>query len=90
VSSGLAVTLTQVSWGRLGELVARCGPASDLIFVPQYMIVVGLRFKWYTMYLLLKNNVLFFTKCVLCDFAYRILDANLLLIQAHSCIANQQ
>jgi hypothetical protein len=30
------------------SLLHRGGPASDLIFVGWYMIVVGLHFKWYT------------------------------------------
>jgi hypothetical protein len=52
LSSGLAtrVILTRVSRGRLGESITRGGPASDFIFVPWYVIVVGLRFKCYTLY----------------------------------------
>jgi hypothetical protein len=34
-------------WEKLRESITRGGPASYLIFVPQYAIVVGLRFKWY-------------------------------------------
>jgi hypothetical protein len=30
-------------------LLHRGGPASDLIFVQQYVIVVGVHFKWYTL-----------------------------------------
>jgi hypothetical protein len=49
VSSGLATwtTLTRVSREKLWEV---CGSVFDLIFVPQYVIVVGLHFKWYTLY----------------------------------------
>jgi hypothetical protein len=32
------------------ESITQGGPAYDFIFVPQYVIVVGLRFKWYTLY----------------------------------------
>jgi hypothetical protein len=27
------------------------GPAADIIFVPQYVTVVGLHFKWYMLYI---------------------------------------
>jgi hypothetical protein len=47
VSSGLAtrVTLTRVSRARFGESITRGGPASDFIFVPQNVTVIGLRLK---------------------------------------------
>jgi hypothetical protein len=35
--------------GRLGESVARGGAPYDSVFVPQDVVVVGLRFKWYNM-----------------------------------------
>jgi hypothetical protein len=43
LNSGLAtrVTLTWVSRGRLGESITRGGLASDFIFIPYYVIVVG-------------------------------------------------
>jgi hypothetical protein len=46
-SSGLAtrVTLTRVLQGWWESLLHGSGPASDSIFEPQYMIIVGLRFK---------------------------------------------
>jgi hypothetical protein len=49
VSSGLAtrVTLTRVSRGRLGESLTR--GLTFWFFVPIYVIVVGLRFKRYTL-----------------------------------------
>jgi hypothetical protein len=40
--------LSVTDWKRL---LHKDGPLSDLIFVPQYVIVVGLHFKWYTLYL---------------------------------------
>jgi hypothetical protein len=36
--------------GESGESVIRREPASDLIFVSQYVTVVGLRFKWFVLY----------------------------------------
>jgi hypothetical protein len=51
VSSGLAtrMTLTQASRGRFVEFITR-GWKFDVISVPQYMIVVGFGFKWYTLH----------------------------------------
>lgn len=43
--------MTQGSQGRLGESIKRFGPAYD-ISVQQYITVVELRFKWYTLYIL--------------------------------------
>lgn len=52
VGSGLAtsVTLIRVSeWGSWENLLQRGAPASSLIFVSWCVIIVGLRFKRYTL-----------------------------------------
>jgi hypothetical protein len=41
-----------------GRVLHRSGPASDFLFVPKYVIVVGLHFKWYTVYLIYTWNCL--------------------------------
>jgi hypothetical protein len=53
VSSGLEtrMTFTRVSRERLGDCYTEGGPAFDFIFLPLFVIVFGLRFKWYTLYL---------------------------------------
>jgi hypothetical protein len=61
LASGLEtrVTLTRVSRKRLGKSDTWGGPSCDTIFVPKYVIVVELLFKWYTLYItnLIKNNI---------------------------------
>jgi hypothetical protein len=42
--------LDSVSRRRMGESKTRDGAASDSVFVPNYVIVVGLLSKWYTLY----------------------------------------
>jgi hypothetical protein len=51
LSRGLATTMTlnRVSRG-CRESIKVGRPASDLIFVPYYVVVLELRFKWYTLY----------------------------------------
>jgi hypothetical protein len=40
----------------VGRVLHGGGPASDFIFVPLYVIVVGLHFKWRTVYLPLASR----------------------------------
>jgi hypothetical protein len=77
LSRGLATSVTLTLGGCCESLLHGGAPASGFIFVPLYVIVVGLRFKWYSLYNLPKIthkinfcsvvsfcSVLFFTKVV--------------------------
>jgi hypothetical protein len=57
VSRGLAtkVSFTRVSREGKYNLLHEGGPASGFIFVLQYVIVIGLRFKSYTLYITFKE-----------------------------------
>lgn len=53
VGSSLAtiVTFTCVPRGGWESVLQEGRPASNFIFVPQYMAVAGMRFEWYNLYL---------------------------------------
>jgi hypothetical protein len=61
--SAYKILVGKTKWKRpLGR--NRRGPASDFIFVLQYVIVVGLRFKWYTLYFCYINISLDIIHCL--------------------------
>jgi hypothetical protein len=73
------VTLTKVlKRQRLNRLLHGCGLASDFIFVPHHVSVVGFVFKWYTLY---KENVECHTKH--CSLRYYMPLAGIALVESY-------